>query len=124
MERFENSASLLFGQIGAAIGDGLLTSQDERWRRQKRFVQPLFTHQRTASYVGIMAEEAADVVRRWREHEAGNQAVDLNSEMTRLTLKVVGRVLFGSDIDQIVPLMQVLTPLGSEHITRRAFSPA
>src|SRR2546422_777861 len=69
-----------YRELRAAIGDGLLTSQDDRWRRQKRFVQPLFTRHRTARYVAIMAEEAAEVGRRLRELEAGNAAVDLNSE--------------------------------------------
>ena len=33
------------------LGDGLLTSQDAQWQRQKRFLQPLFTSRRVASYV-------------------------------------------------------------------------
>ena len=34
----------LYDEMRTAFGDGLLTSQDDTWLRQKRFLQPLFTH--------------------------------------------------------------------------------
>src|ERR687896_196799 len=40
-----------YAEVRWAVGDGLLTSQDERWRRQRRLTQPLFTKARVAAAV-------------------------------------------------------------------------
>ena len=55
-----------YEEIRWALGDGLLNSQDDRWLRQRRFIQPLFTRRRIAGYAASMAEEAADLVAAWR----------------------------------------------------------
>src|SRR4051794_29719588 len=47
-----------YSEIRWAVGDGLLNSQDERWKRQRRFIQPLFTRKRIAGYAATMGEEA------------------------------------------------------------------
>ncbi len=44
-----------YQEVRWALGDGLLNSQDERWLRQRRFVQPLFTRKRIAGYADSMA---------------------------------------------------------------------
>src|ERR671922_2905449 len=77
-----------YEEVRWALGDGLLNSQDERWLRQRRFIQPLFTRRRIAGYAESMAEEAGDLVDRWRQWAADGRAVDVHSEMSRLTLRV------------------------------------
>jgi cytochrome P450 len=78
------------------LGESLLTSEDETHRRQRRLIQPMFHHERIASYAASMvgfAERAAD---RWSDGEE----VDLQGEMAALTLAVVGDTLFGTDVDE------------------------
>ena len=78
------------------LGESLLTSEEETHRRQRRLIQPMFHHERVASYAGSMvrfAERAAD---RWADH----QELDVQAEMARLTLAVVGDTLFGTDVDE------------------------
>lgn len=110
----------VYREIRATLGDGLLTSEGERWRRQK---QPLFTHKRVAGYVPMMGDEAAGVVERWSELARRGHAVDLNAEMTRTTLRVVGRALFGSDVDHAIPVLRHTIPFLSERAIRRGLSP-
>ena len=59
--------NVFYDELRASPGDGLLNSQDERWLRQRRFVQPLFTRRRIAGYADTMAGEAAGLIERWRE---------------------------------------------------------
>ena len=76
------------------LGDGLLTSEADLHRRQRRLVNPAFHPGRLARYgrdaVGA-ATERADC---WHD----GQRVDLAREMSTLTLDVVGRTLFGTDV--------------------------
>jgi cytochrome P450 len=113
--------NVFYSEIRGAFGNGLLTSQDDDWRRQKRFLQPLFTTRRVDGYAAAMSEQVAEVVRRWRARPAG--MLDLHEEMTRLTLRTVCRILFGEDVRQALPVVQrAFEPLG-EAVRRRSMAP-
>src|SRR5206468_9160745 len=88
-----------FQVLVEAFGEGLLTTDGEVWRRQRRTLQPLFTPRRVAGYADLMAAEAARVV----EDVPAGTVVDLHLLMLRYTLRVVGRALFGDDIEHVVP---------------------
>jgi cytochrome P450 len=112
-----------YQEVRWALGEGLLNSQDETWLRQRRFIQPLFTRRRIAGYARSMAEEARDLTRRWRELSAGGNPIDLHAEMSRVTLRVVGRLLFGSDLERAVAVVGDAFPVLGEYARRRAFAP-
>lgn len=97
----ENSANYRKG-IGLvhakrAMGDGLLTSEGELWREQRRTIQPVLAHKRIAGQAGAIAEEAAAMVGRLRA-KTGTGPVDISQEMTDLTLGVLGRTLIDADL--------------------------
>ncbi|HZN18995.1 MAG TPA: cytochrome P450 [Micromonosporaceae bacterium] len=97
----DNSANyhkgLGLAQARRALGDGLLTSEDELWREQRRVVQPVFQNKRIARQAGVVVQEATALVRRLRGHEGG-PPVDVVREMTGLTLGVLGRTLLDADL--------------------------
>ncbi|MGH9022542.1 MAG: cytochrome P450 [Acidimicrobiia bacterium] len=115
--------SWIWGELAGWFGDGVLTSQDERWARQRRLIQPIFTLRRVASYVSVMAEETRRVVDRWHPTADAGGEVDLHLEMMRVTLRVVARVLFGSDIDEAIPVIHRAFPVIGKHVLNRATSP-
>jgi cytochrome P450 len=105
------------------LGDGILTSEGERWQRQKRFIQPLFTRRRVAGYVEVMAEETAALIHRWHAAARHRGTVDAAEDMMHLTLAVIGRVLFGADLDTATPALRDAFPVINAHVLRRAQSP-
>jgi cytochrome P450 len=80
-----------------ALGDGLLTSEGDLWRKQRKVIQPAFQSRRIAAQADIVAEEAMKLVARLRQH-AGGEPVDVLQEMTGLTLGVLGRTLLDADL--------------------------
>ncbi|MFF2750007.1 cytochrome P450 [Kitasatospora sp. NPDC058048] len=84
-------------QARRALGNGLLTSEGELWRKQRRQIQPAFQHKRIVQQAGAVAEEAAKLVGRLRAHEGG-APVDVTKEVTALTLGVLGRTLLDVDL--------------------------
>jgi cytochrome P450 len=122
-ERYGKAGDPVLAELRWLLGDGLLTSEGERWRRQKRLIQPLFTRKRVAGYVPVMADEALGLTRRWSESIARSEPVDLHGEMSRITLRVVGRALFGSDIDEAIPVLRATIPFLSERTIRRGIMP-
>ena len=85
----------VYRQIRQILGDGLLTSWGEDWRRQKALIQPIFTRARVEGYVEPILAELDDFTTQLRTE---GDSVDLGASMMRLTLKIVCRVLFGADL--------------------------
>ncbi|SEP52412.1 cytochrome P450 [Amycolatopsis saalfeldensis] len=84
-------------QARRALGDGLLTSEGELWREQRRTIQPVFQHKRIAAQAGMVAEESAKLVARLRAKEGGGP-VDVLEELTGFTLGVLGQSLLDADL--------------------------
>ena len=112
-----------YQQIAQSFGWGLLTSEGELWRRQRRLVQPLFTRRQIAAYAELMAEEAAAVAGRWDRATRNGWSVDANAEMVGLALRVVGRAIFGDDVARAGAVLDSAFPVLNRHTFRRAMSP-
>jgi cytochrome P450 len=78
------------------LGLGLLTSEGEFHRRQRRLAQPAFHRQRVASYASVMTDYGARTRERWQDGET----LDISHEMMRLTLAIVGKTLFDADVEE------------------------
>lgn len=76
------------------LGESLLTSEGEHHRRQRRLIQPMFAHDRIASYAEAMVRHGERVAAGWRDAAE----IDAHEEMAALTLAVVGETLFGTDV--------------------------
>ncbi|MEU4448018.1 cytochrome P450 [Actinosynnema sp. NPDC050801] len=81
-----------------ALGDGLLTSEGELWKAQRKTIQPAFQAKRIASKADVIAQEAAGLVDKLRGHRGGDP-IDISEEMTGLTLGVLGRALLDADLN-------------------------
>lgn len=78
------------------LGEGLLTSEGELHRHQRRIIQPLFHRMKLSHYGSIMTEYAGQTIRRWQDGDI----MDISAEMSRLTLLIAGKTLFGVDMNE------------------------
>lgn len=79
--------------LSYVMGEGLLTSEGEGWRRQRRLVQPAFHHENITGYGSVMVDSATRMLDTWEDGDVR----DMHKEMTRLTLEIVTRSLFGTN---------------------------
>ena len=82
-------------QIKRLLGEGLLTSEGDLHLRQRRLMQPAFHRQRVAAYAEAMTRYAVQTRERWWDGET----LDVHAEMMRLTLAIVGKTLFGAEVE-------------------------
>lgn len=76
------------------LGSGLLTSEGEFWRTQRRLAQPAFHRERIASYAEMMVDSTLRMLEGWQD----GQSRDVQADMMRLTLEIVARTLFAAEI--------------------------
>jgi cytochrome P450 len=76
------------------LGEGMITSEGSKHRAQRLAAQPAFHRQRIAEYAGVMVEEAIRMRESWRAGEERDIAID----MMHLTLNVIARTLFATDL--------------------------
>ncbi len=84
-------------QLKAVMGEGLLTSEDGLWQRQRRLLQPAFRAERIRRFVEIMGVAVTDLASRWQAAADAGSALDISREMSDLTLDIVVRCMFGQE---------------------------
>ena len=93
------------------LGEGLLTSEGAFHLRQRRMIQPAFHRNRIAEYSRSMVEHAVRTAESWTDGDVR----DIDKEMMRLTLRIVGRTLFSADVedeaDEVGQAMTTVTEL-------------
>ncbi|MEV6975920.1 cytochrome P450 [Kitasatospora sp. NPDC093806] len=110
-----------YAELRTTVGNGLLTSQDAEYLRQRRLIQPLFTRRRVDGYVNAIALESAALAERWRAVPDG--VVDASQEMSRFALRTVSRILFGTDVEAAVEVVGRCFPVLSQYVLDRGFAP-
>ena len=83
------------------LGEGMITAESSAHRAQRLAAQPAFHRQRIGEYGGVIVEESAQLRDSWKAGERRDIAVD----MMHLTLKIVARTLFATDLrDEVYEL--------------------
>jgi cytochrome P450 len=105
-------------RLGSLLGKGLLLSEGDFWLRQRRLMQPAFHRQRLAAMAQTMVATTAQVLDTWQPGEVRS----LNQEMTEVTLRIVGRTLFGSDVSEDLARIRRSSALMNDHFRSRLFT--
>jgi cytochrome P450 len=94
--------------LGPLLGDGLLISEGELWRRQRRIAAPAFHAKRIAEFVTAMTSCTAATLERWRSMTG---PFDIATEMLALTLNIVARTMFSIDVGGEIASLRRLTDI-------------
>jgi len=79
------------------VGDGLICSQGDFWRRQRRLAQPSFDPHRLQMFDGHIAAETSEMLAQWEAHARSGEPLDMAREMTHLALANLGGAMFSTD---------------------------
>jgi cytochrome P450 len=114
-----DKTSPVLNQMRRIIGANLTDLPFEPWKPRRRILQPLFTKQRVGEFAGQMAQAAQAVRERWREDDE----IDLDAECRALTLRALGRSLFGLDLEQRADDVAEPLRVAFTYVVKRATSP-
>lgn len=105
-------------RLRSLLGDGLLTSDGETWRRQRRLSQPAFHRARIAGYADTMVADACHMLDTWRDGETR----DVHQDMMELTLQIACQTLFGVDVAEDVGVVRAASEVLGLHFQSRMTS--
>jgi cytochrome P450 len=114
-----NKSPALKNATRQAIGQGLLTSDGEFHKRQRRLVQPAFHYKRIAAYADVMVDFTRDVLDEWQN---GDEC-DIAREMMKLTMRIVSKTLFDADVSDDADSIGEAVTVGIETAAHRITQP-
>lgn len=101
------------------LGKGLVTSDGELWRRQRRIAAPAFHKQRIEGFAGTMVRATSEMLDRWT---GARGVVDVDRAMMALTMRIASETLLGRDLsgdaDAVGEALGFLTVNTNRRITR------
>lgn len=83
--------------LSGLVGQGLLTSEGDFWRRQRRLAQPAFQLEQIQKYSTTMVDAAERLMQDWRP----GQTRDIHPDMARMTLDIIGQTLFSTSVTNV-----------------------
>ncbi|MEP6885737.1 MAG: cytochrome P450 [Gammaproteobacteria bacterium] len=88
-------------RVKILLGNGIMTSEGDFWRRQRRMMQPSF-HRRVIDQFSNLIREVNDkFAARWADKAARAEPVNISGDTSELTLEIVLRSIFGTDLDRL-----------------------
>jgi cytochrome P450 len=108
--------SPLYERLKDGVGEGLLTSEDSFWLRQRRLAQPAFHRQRIAAMADAMVDSTEQMLERWETIAAHGDAVDLVDEMMHLTQRIIVRTMFSTDLGAAADIVNRTWPIINQRI--------
>ena len=106
------------------IGNGLLTSEGEVWRRRRRLAQPAFHRRQIENFATTMVDETTIMLERWAILQRADKPFDVLVEMQDLATLIVGRALFSTDLSTgYTDTMRQNLRLTMEYLNRRMRRP-
>ena len=88
-------------RVKILLGNGIMTSEGDLWRRQRRMMQPSF-HRRVIDRFSALLREINDkFAARWADKAARGEPINVSDDSSELTLEIVLRSIFGSDLARL-----------------------
>jgi cytochrome P450 len=88
-------------RVKILLGNGIMTSEGDLWRRQRRMMQPAFHRRVLERFAELIREVNDQYARRWEEKAARREAINLTDDMSAMTLQIVLGSIFGSDLARL-----------------------
>ena len=108
--------SPLYERLKDGFGQGLLTSEDTFWLRQRRLAQPAFHRQRIVAMAEAMSECAQQALDRWEQAAARGATIDVVAEMMSLTQAIIVRTMFSTDLGPAAEIVNRTWPIINQRI--------
>jgi cytochrome P450 len=116
----ENWQNYVKGQsiarVALLLGNGLMVSKGDLWKRQRKMIQPAFIHETVARSVELISTVNARLLKKWQMAADKNEGVNVTRDVSSMALEVVLRFIFGEDYEALRTHFDLLNAESSRNI--------
>ncbi|MGH9740049.1 MAG: cytochrome P450 [Candidatus Acidiferrales bacterium] len=110
VENWQNYVKgLLIGRVGLLLGNGLMVSEGDDWKRQRRMTQPSFNRESIGAWIAMMAAVNNRLCEKWQAAARQGKSVNVSHDASVTALEIVLRFIWGGDYDQIAAHFDLLS---------------
>ncbi len=91
-----------FERVKMLLGNGIIVSDGEFWRRQRTMIQPAFSRKNVLLLCEMIKAETQKLIPKWTRKAETGEAIDITTEMSEFALDVILRALISDDLDKII----------------------
>ncbi|MGA2186975.1 MAG: cytochrome P450 [Steroidobacteraceae bacterium] len=88
-------------RVKILLGNGIMTSEGDFWRRQRRMMQPSFHRRVLDQFKQLIHDVNASFAERWAAKGAAGECINLGDEVSELILDIVLKSIFGTDLARL-----------------------
>lgn len=96
-------------RVGILLGNGLMVSEGELWKTQRRLIQPAFHSEAIERFAGVIHKTSTELLSRWIILAQQERSINVTREVSLWVLEVVLRAIFTQDFDMVAPAFSVLS---------------
>ena len=115
--------SVAYRNLKMALGNGLVTSEGEEWRRNRRLAQPAFYKAQLEGLYNAMTGVAERYCQQLGEKIEANEIIEISTEMMSVTADIVLKALFSSENPAAISEMYRIMVHSQEYIVERTIAP-
>jgi cytochrome P450 len=88
-------------RVRILLGDGIMTSEGDLWKRQRYMMQPSFHRRVITGFAELIHESNDRFIAKWEAQAARGELVNVTDDMSELTLEIVLKSIFGADLERL-----------------------
>lgn len=96
-------------RIGFLLGNGLMVSEGEFWKHQRRQIQPAFHNDVIAATIDVIKSANSTLLGKWMLAACVKSSINVTRDVSGMVLEVTLRYLFGTDYEKVVPHFKILS---------------
>lgn len=89
-----------FERVKMLLGNGLIVSDGDVWRRSRTMIQPAFSRANVHCLIELIVQCTVQRERRWAEAAAAGDVINMTQETSDFALELILRAIFGADYDR------------------------
>src|SRR6202049_1423828 len=96
-------------RVGLLLGNGLMVSEGEFWKSQRRMIQPAFHHKAIGALNNVITTANVRLLKKWEQAACEKASVNVTRDISLMVLNTVLISIFGDDYEQVAPHFSVLS---------------
>ncbi len=91
-----------FERVKMLLGNGIIVSDGDFWRRQRTMIQPAFSRKNILRLCDMIKTSTQNLIPKWQQLAESGESFDITTEMSEFALEIILRSLISDDLDILI----------------------